>query len=721
MGRRDYDKERDVLKTFLLEFCTQNSDGVKNFKYSNQLTLLAHREQIALQVELDDLHTFDEELANEIIDNTRRYTTLLSDIVFELLPTFVERDVVAKDALDVYIEHRQMMEQRTRRPNVVREARNQFPPELMKRFEIYFKDLSTRKNQPIREVKADQLGRLVTVRGIVTRCTEVKPIMSVATYTCDQCGAETYQPIASLSFMPETLCPSDDCKVNKSGGRLYLQTRGSKFVKFQELKIQEHSDQVPVGHIPRTLTVFCRGEVTRQAAPGDHIAVTGIFLPLVRQGFRQITAGLLSETYLDAHRVFSLNKSAEDELESNQLTPEQLATLTEDDFYSKLALSIAPEIYGHEDVKKALLLLLVGGVDKRPDGMKIRGNINICLMGDPGVAKSQLLGFIDRLALRSQYTTGKKRIIRSGSNSCSNEGSVHWRNDVRGSVLGGALVLADQGVCCIDEFDKMADGDRTAIHEVMEQQTISIAKAGILTCLNARVSILAAANPAYGRYNPKRTIEQNIQLPAALLSRFDLLWLIQDKADRDNDLRLAKHITFVHQNCKQPPGPSEALNMSVMRKYIALCKLKEPVIPEDLTEFIVEAYVELRKEARNSKDMTFTSARNLLGILRLSTALLSNVVEKADVNEAIRLMEMSKDSLNQTFENKGYRPPNVNDKIFAIIRELAGSEKTVKVSDVLEKCASKGYNPDQVDGCIEEYEELNVWQVNQTRSKLTFI
>lgn len=142
-----------------------------------------------------------------------------------------------------------------------------------------------------------------------------------------------------------------------------------------------------------------------------------------------------------------------------------------------------------------------------------------------------------------------------------------------------------------------------------------------MTCLNARVSILAAANPAYGRYNPKRTIEQNIQLPAALLSRFDLLWLIQDKADRDNDLRLAKHITYVHQNCKQPPSQSAALSMSVMRKYIALCKRKDPAIPENLTDFIVDAYVELRREARNSQDMTFTSARNLLGILRLSTAL----------------------------------------------------------------------------------------------------
>nr|XP_022912267.1 DNA replication licensing factor Mcm7-like [Onthophagus taurus] len=397
-----------------------------------------------------------------------------------------------------------------------------------------------------------------------------------------------------------------------------------------------------------------------------------------------------------------------------------MATLTEDDFYSKLALSLAPEIYGHLDIKKALLLLLVGGVDRRPDGMKIRGNINICLMGDPGVAKSQLLGYINRLAPRSQYTTGR------GSSGVGLTAAV-MKDHTTGEMMleGGALVLADQGVCCIDEFDKMADADRTAIHEVMEQQTISIAKAGIMTCLNARVSILAAANPAYGRYNPKRTIEQNIQLPAALLSRFDLLWLIQDKPDRDNDLRLAKHITYVHQHSQQPPTETPPLDMSLMRKYIALCKLKDPTIPAELTEFLVSAYVELRKEARNSRDMTFTSARNLLGILRLSTALarlrLSDVVEKDDVNEAIRLMAMSKDSLNHSIENKGTRPMNVNDKIFAIIGELAGDNKTVKVSDILEKCASKGYNPDQVDACIEEYEELNVWQINQTKTRITFI
>lgn len=161
-------------------------------------------------------------------------------------------------------------------------------------------------------------------------------------------------------------------------------------------------DQVPVGHMPRPLTIFCRGEVTRRALPGDHITATGIFLPLLKSGFRQIQGGLLSETYLEAHRIISINQEAEEEAATASLTREELAALAENDFYSKLAMSLAPEIYGHLDIKKALLLLLVGGVDRRTDGMKIRGAINICLMGDPGVAKSQLLGYISRLASRSK-------------------------------------------------------------------------------------------------------------------------------------------------------------------------------------------------------------------------------------------------------------------------------------------------------------------------------
>ncbi|RXN22210.1 DNA replication licensing factor MCM7 [Labeo rohita] len=609
-----------------------------------------------------------------------------------------------------------MMETRGRDPADTRDARNQYPSELMRRFEVYFRPPSTLKPKVVRDVKADSIGQLVTVRGIVTRATEVKPMMAVATYTCDQCGAETYQPIASPSFTPLIMCPSQECVTNKSGGRLYLQTRGSKFIKFQELRIQEHSDQVPVGNIPRSMTIYARGENTRVAQPGDHVAVSGIFLPLLRSGFRQAV-----QTYLECHCITLMNKTEDDELGTEELSDEELRQITEEDFYEKLAGSIAPEIYGHEDVKKALLLLLVGGVEQAPRGMKIRGNINICLMGDPGVAKSQLLSYIDRLAPRSQYTTGR------GSSGVGLTAAV-MRDPVTGEMTleGGALVLADLGVCCIDEFDKMADGDRTAIHEVMEQQTISIAKAGIMTSLNARCSILAAANPAYGRYNPRKTIEQNIQLPAALLSRFDLLWLIQDKPDTDNDLRLAQHITYVHQHCKQPPTHFNPIDMKLMRRYISKCKQKQPVVPESLSDYITAAYVEMRKEARVSKDTTFTSARTLLSILRLSTALarlrMVDGVEKEDVNEAMRLMEMSKDSLqaDKTNNTRAQRPADV---IFSLLRELAGegSVRSVRMAEAEQRCVSRGFTPAQFQAALDEYEELNVWQINQARSRVTFV
>lgn len=718
MSAVDYSEEKDKAKSFLAEFYIENPRG-KEFKYGEQLVKIAHREQVELLIELDDLAEIDPDLAHRIVENTRRYTNIFADAVDEMLPDYKDREIQHKDSLDVYIEHRLQVERQNHREGEARDNRDKHPKDLLRRFEIYFKHLSSQKLLPVRDVHASSIGKLVSVRGIVTRCTEVKPVVQVATYTCDRCGCESYQTITSASFMPLQLCPSKECQTNKSGGRLYLQTRGSKFLKCQEIKIQEHSEQVPVGNIPRSMTIMAKGELARLVVPGDHVCITGIFLPMLKTGFMRMTQGLMSDTFLEAHRIVKMNKTEDQEVDETQMSDEEVLSLAEEpDFYEKLSCSLAPEIYGHEDIKKALLLLLVGGVDRSPEGMKIRGNINVLLMGDPGVAKSQLLSYIDRLAARSQYTTGR------GSSGVGLTAAV-TRDPVTSEMVleGGALVLADQGICCIDEFDKMMDGDRTAIHEVMEQQTISIAKAGILTTLNARVSILAAANPAYGRYNPKKSAEQNIQLPAALLSRFDVLWLIQDKPDRDNDLRLAQHITYVHQHSSHPPTQFQPMDMNIMRRYIAACKEKQPVIPENLTEYIVDAYVEMRKEARTNRESTFTSPRTLLAILRLATALarlrVAEVVEKDDVIEAIRLMEMSKFSLVD--DENASRHMSPVDAIYGIIREIAGQVSSVKLEDARQRCLTKGFTPDQFDKCLTDYENLNVWQIDTSKTRITFV
>ena len=573
----------------------------------------------------------------------------------------------------------------------------------------------------VRQVRGEHLGHLITVRGIATRVSDVKPSVQVNAYSCDRCGHEIFQPVTTKQFTPLVECTSEDCQKNNAKGQLFLSTRASKFLPFQEVKIQEMADQVPVGHIPRQLSVQCHGALTRQVNPGDVVDIAGIFLPTPYTGFQAIKAGLMTDTYLEAQYV-NQHKKAYDNMVLSQNTIRHMTELQESgQLYEYLARSIAPEIFGHLDVKKALLLQLIGGVTKEMgDGMRIRGDINVCLMGDPGVAKSQLLKYITKVAPRGVYTTGR------GSSGVGLTAAV-MRDPVTDEMVleGGALVLADNGTCCIDEFDKMDDADRTAIHEVMEQQTISISKAGITTTLNARTAILAAANPLYGRYNPRISPVENINLPAALLSRFDVLFLILDTPSRDADEELARHVTHVHiHNAHpEPQGGGLIFSPNEVRQWVARARSYRPVVPKQISDYLVGAYVRLRQQQKRDeagkKTFTYTSPRTLLGILRLSQALarlrFADEVITDDVDEALRLVEVSKASLYE--DNRDRRgDQSASTKIFNLIRGMrdSGAAATgegrgeLDLRRVRERVLAKGFTVVQLEACLEEYSELDV-------------
>ena len=448
-GGEDYSQATQKLVAFLTSFEEDGLDDVER-KYVTKLQEVANRLTRVVEVCLDDVEAnLGDEMAERIERNAHRYKQLFADAIDSVMPEPTV-DIVDEDVADVLMSSRRdaPAEDGLDAGGEAGEPRQTVPAALKRRYEVRLIPRtgdSKSKALPIRKVKADTIGHLVTVKGIVTRVSEVKPQLALATYTCDQGGYEVYQEVNGRSFMPLFTCPVPAC-CNKNG-RLALQTRGSKFIKFQEVKIQEEASEVPTGHVPRSMTIhLCAaapraptppqppappshtrrshprrarrsyGELTRQCSAGDTVTVSGIFLPVPYAGWKALKAGLVTDTYLEASFVSQHKKShvrrppaarrasppppprraltaplaprarvQVDFLPDSEMA-ERIAEMTdEDDMYSKLARSIAPEIFGHEDVKKALLLLLVGGVTRAmPDGMKIRGDINVCLMGDPG-------------------------------------------------------------------------------------------------------------------------------------------------------------------------------------------------------------------------------------------------------------------------------------------------------------------------------------------------
>ena len=825
----DYDSLIDTCKDFLMEFTPFLSN---RRKYQLLLLNIANREgdrQLVIEmedfqewadrsVESNGVSTVTEELKKECFSymqhNTQRFVDIFSEAVDSLLETAIlptvdlndKRDIIdvlrdSNEALrrDLRREIEEMKEEmnvdnddnnnNNNNGNGGQNEENQRigpPKSLQRRYEIRILPCSNIEPLSIRDVKASDIGTLVKIKGMVTRVTDVKPLMTVACYMCETCMSEAYIELNDQSsYTPIDSCPNvtvDNGGENNNGGgaiikcvgKMRQQLRGCKFVKYQEIKLQELPDQVPMGHIPRSMTVHCKGEIVRQALPGDIITVSGLFLPHRYKGIKALRAGLISDTYLEAQGVEKHKKSYSEYMEVDDEMDRQMDDLAEEsNLFDILAASIAPEIYGHLDVKKALLLQLVGGVTKDlPDGMKIRGDINVILMGDPGVAKSQLIKYMARVAPRGVYTTGK------GSSGVGLTAAV-IRDSITGELAleGGALVMADKGLCCIDEFDKMDENDRTAIHEVMEQQTVSIAKAGIATTLNARCSVLAAANPLYGRYNLRKSMSENINLPNSLLSRFDLVFLLLDKPNLELDLKLARHVAHVHRFLKRPDidpinanegigsGNTEVYRTydeNFIKHYIAQARAVEPYVPTELVPYIVEAYVTMREDQQNqngiysrtnsnrnndhsgrgyyassaigmqnslkrssNNDQTQMTARQLLSILRLSQALarlrFTDNVDESDVDEAIRLTHASKLGLLEDEEkNVNADSTDLNSRIYNVIREYAERTQahTLRYDQIETMLVKKGFRPDQVQNCLQDYQDLNVLQISSDQRSI---
>ena len=715
----NYDTEREWLRRFIENFSDgRTEDAIHgNKKYMIEIQKVYDREKKLLEIHVEDLEEFfSEAMYRDFIDrvrkNTKRYKDLISEVASEMQGFSRRRAISEEEEFEEKLNEHQLFYGKSD-GGAGKPGEQKRGHMIHKKIEAIIAPGPNAKQHitKIRNLRAEDVGSLVHVRGTVVRVTEVKPRIEIACYVCENCDSNAFLKVNQATFMPLVECKDAKCKDSRLKGNMVQNYSLSKFTPYQELMIQETPDQTPVGSIPRTFTVLAEGANVKQANPGDTVKLVGILLVRTSQSSRGRNDKLLHETYIQAMRIEKEKKSYS-QLEVSEEDRSRLIELSRQPrIVTSLANSIAPEIFGMEEVKKALLLQMVGGsMLTMPDGMRIRGDLNLALIGDPGVAKSQLLKYVAHITPRGVYTTGKGS---SGAGLTATIMRDPMTNEV--SLEGGALVLADLGICCIDEFDKMEEGDRTSIHEVMEQQTISLAKAGITTRLNARTSILAAANPPTGRYNREKSPHENINLPFSLLSRFDLIFILLDTPNQVFDEHLAAHITFVHQHAFHPKLATEVLPEETLRQYIAQARTFNPTIAPQYHNFIIQKYVEKRKLNNHPtrKSSEYITPRTLLGVIRLSQAFaklrFSNNIEQEDIVQALELMDNAQASIgpqgNEAREVvKQGAPQDVISRIFEIVRGCFVSSKARSLDEVQERVLERGFNRDDFRRCIELYE-----------------
>merc|ERR1719219_3031343 len=562
--------------------------------------------------------------------------------------------------------------------------------------------------EQIRNLRCIHLSQLITIEGVIASATQVQPQMAEARFKCLKCGYVT-QPIkqSQTEEVRPQICL--DCQ---SKGPFQIDMEQTVYQNYQRIRIQESPSSVRAGRLPRSKEAILLADLVDTCKPGDEIRLTGVYEASyegslnVKNGFPVFTTVVMAN-YIERK---------DESVVADNLTDEDIETikkLSKDErIGEKIINSIAPSIYGHEDSKRAIALALFGGQQKNPEGKhKVRGDINVLMCGDPGTAKSQFLKYIQKTAPRCVFSTGQ------GASAVGLTAYVQ-RHPATGewTLEAGALVLADKGICLIDEFDKMNDADRTSIHEAMEQQTISVSKAGIVTSLRARCTVLAAANPIGGRYDPSMTFSENVDLTEPILSRFDVLLTIKDHVDPVKDEQLAFHVVRSHrkshphvneeekENIESQPCPlisgafapgasaDNTIPQEILRKYILFAKQRcFPKIQQIDQDKMTRMYSELRRESLSTGSIPIT-VRHLEAVIRLAEAharmYLRNFVTQDDFNMATRVMLESFVSTQKMGILKGMRrtfakylnyKKDEHDLLLFLVRQLA-QEKTIRSS-----------------------------------------
>jgi replicative DNA helicase Mcm len=586
--------------------------------YHDEIGRLAQRypkEQRSLYVDYDDLYTFDPDLADDYLakpDQLQRY---------------------AREALRLY----------------------DLPADVsLGQAHVRLRNIPDSIDIRNIRVHDDHIGKLVAVQGIVRKATDVRPKITEAAFECQRCGTMTYIPQQDSGFQEP-----HECQGCERQGPFRVNFDQSEFVDSQKIRVQESPEDLRGGETPQSIDINIEDDITGRVTAGDHVTVNGVLH--IEQQTSNNEKTPIFDLYMDGVSI----TIEDEEFEDMEITDEDKRKIVElsnhPDIYQEMVDSVAPSIYGYDEEKLAMILQLFSGVTKKlPDGSRIRGDLHMLLIGDPGTGKSQLLSYIRHIAPRSVYTSGK-------GSSAAGLTAAAVRDDFgdgqQWTLEAGALVLADKGIAAVDELDKMRSEDRSAMHEALEQQSISISKAGINATLKSRCSLLGAANPKYGRFDQYEPIGEQIDLEPALVSRFDLIFTVTDQPDPEKDGDLADHILQTNyagelhtqrsrmtnsdfSQAEVDAATEEvepAIDPDLLRKYIAHAKRTIfPTMTEEARAAIREFYVDLRARGADEDAPVPVTARKLEALVRLAEASarvrLSDTVEREDAERVIGIV-----------------------------------------------------------------------------------